>query len=67
MAVLVDEVAVLVDEVAVVRGLPEVGEERVSWVAGRAHSCTSLVLVVVKTSHFTATRWADKITAPLVE
>ena len=38
-------------------------EEHVSWVAGRAHSCISLVLVVVKTSHFTATRWAQKITA----
>ena len=37
--------------------------EHVSWVAGRAHSCISLVLVVVKTSHFTATRWAQKITA----
>ena len=37
--------------------------ERVSWVAGRTHSCISLVLVVVKTSHFTATRWAEKITA----
>ena len=37
--------------------------ERLSWVAGRAHSCISLVLVVVKTSHFTATRWAEEITA----
>ena len=38
-------------------------EERVSWVAGRVRSCISLVLVVVKNSHFTATRWAQKITA----
>ena len=37
--------------------------EHVSWVAGRAHSCISLVLVVVKTSHFTATGWAQMITA----
>ena len=37
--------------------------EHVSWVAGRSHSCISLVLAVVKTSHFTATRWAQKITA----
>ena len=38
--------------------------EHVSWVAGRAHSFISLVLVVVKTaSHFTATRWAKKVTA----
>ena len=37
--------------------------EHVSGVAGRAHSCISLVLVVVKTSHFTATRWEQKITA----
>ena len=37
--------------------------EHISWVAGRAHSCISLVLVVVKTSHFTATIWAQKITA----
>ena len=37
--------------------------ERVSWVAGRAHSCISLVLLVVKTSYFTATRWAENITA----
>ena len=37
--------------------------EHVSWVAGRAHSCISLVLIVVKTSHFTAIRWAQKITA----
>ena len=36
--------------------------ERVSWVAGWAHSCISLVLVVVKTSHFSATRGAKKIT-----
>ena len=34
--------------------------EHVSWVAGRAHSCISRVLVVVKTSHFTATRWAER-------
>ena len=27
--------------------------EHVSWVADRAHICISLVLVVVKTSHFT--------------
>ena len=39
------------------------GGERVSWVADRVHSCISLVLVVGKTSHFTATRWAEKITA----
>ena len=38
--------------------------ERVSWVAGVAYSCISLVLfVVMKTSHFTAIRWAEKITA----
>ena len=37
--------------------------EHISWVAGRAHSCISLVLVVVKTWHFTVTRWAQKITA----
>ena len=37
--------------------------EHVSWVAGRARSCISLVLVVVKTSHFTATGWAQMITA----
>ena len=48
--------------------LPEVGGgggggEHVSGVAGRAHSCISRVLVVVKTTHFTATRWAQKITA----
>ena len=35
--------------------------EHVSCVAGPAHSCISLVPVVVKTSHFTATRWAQKI------
>ena len=34
--------------------------ERVSWVAGGALSCISLVLVAVKTSHFTATRWPVK-------
>ena len=34
--------------------------ERVSWVAGRAHSCISLVLTVMKTSHFTATRWRKR-------
>ena len=39
------------------------GGDRVSWVADRVHSCISLVLVVGKTSHFTATRWAEKITA----
>ena len=37
--------------------------KQVSWAAGRSHSCISLVLVVVKTSHFMATRWAQKITA----
>ena len=31
-----------------------------SWVAGRAHSCISLVLAVLKISHFTATRWRKK-------
>ena len=34
----------------------------VSWVAGRAHSSIfSLVLVIVKTSHFTATRWTERL------
>ena len=37
--------------------------EHVSEVASRAHSCISLALVVVKTSHFTATRWTQKISA----
>ena len=32
-------------------------------VYGREHSCISLVLVVVKTSHFTETTWVEKITA----
>ena len=35
--------------------------EHVSWIAGPARSCISLVLVVMKTSHFT--RWAQKTTA----
>ena len=35
--------------------------ERVSWVAGQAHSCTSLVLIAVKPLHFMVTRWAEKI------
>ena len=39
-----------------------VGGGRVSRVAGRAHSSIfSLVLVVVKTSHFTATRWTERL------
>ena len=37
--------------------------ECVSWVAGHTHNCISLVLVVVETSHFMATRWVEKITA----
>ena len=34
----------------------------VSWVDGRAHSSIfGLVLVIVKTSHFTATRWTERL------
>ena len=50
------------------RNLPEVGGGGGGggtrhWVAVRAHNCISLVLLVVETSHFTASRWAQKITA----
>ena len=38
-----------------------------NWVAGRAHSCISIVLVVVKNSYFPTTRWTEKTNAPLVE
>ena len=44
--------------------LPEVGGNASDGLlAERRHSCISLVPVVVKTSHFTATRWVEKTVA----
>ena len=45
-----------------VRDLPEVGGNSSAGLLAQAHSCIFLLPIVVKTSHFTATRWAEKTT-----